>query len=55
MNTIRLVYTYENADAYERHERLSMSDTEYAEAAGGMPFVDGTIVYSIYRLVEVAG
>lgn len=55
MNTIRLVYTYPDADAYERHERLSMGDTEYAEAAGGMPFVDGTINYCIYRLVEVAG
>jgi hypothetical protein len=53
MNTVRLVYTYPDLNGYERHEANSLADTEYAKAASGMPFVDGTITYSVFNVVEV--
>ncbi len=53
MNTIRLVYTYPDADGYARHETRSIEDPDYGEAAGGMPFVDGTIVYTIFSPLAV--
>jgi hypothetical protein len=51
MNTIRLVYTYPDLNAYERDEARTAEDREYARAAGAMPFVDGTLTYALYRVV----
>lgn len=52
MNTIRMVFRYPDLAAYERDEASSSVDAEYARIAGEMPFVDGTLRYSIYRAVE---
>ena len=52
MNSIRLVYTYENLAAYEEHEARTLQDPGYAEAASAMELVDGTITYSVFREVE---
>lgn len=52
MNTIRLVYAYPSADGYVQHEHDSMADPEYARAAGGMPFVDGTLQYTVYHPLD---
>lgn len=52
MNTVRLVYRYPDAEGYLRHERNSMGDAGYAEAASGMPFVDGTLTYTIYHPLD---
>jgi hypothetical protein len=52
MNTVRLVYTYDDLVAYERHEARTAADREYARVAMAMPFTEGTIVYTIYRALE---
>ncbi|MCL4543079.1 MAG: NIPSNAP family protein [Chloroflexi bacterium] len=52
MNTIRLVYTYDDLSAYEEHEARTLRDTGYAQAASGMGFVDGTLIYTVYRQVD---
>lgn len=52
MNTIRLVYQYPDVEGYLRHERNSTDDAGYAEAASGMPFVDGTLTYTIYHPLD---
>ncbi len=52
MNSIRLVYRYEDLAAYEEHEARTLGDPGYAEAASGMEFVDGTLTYSVFREVE---
>jgi hypothetical protein len=52
MNTIRLVYEYPSVDGYLQHESNSVADPEYAKAAGGMPFVDGTLQYVIYHPMD---
>jgi hypothetical protein len=49
MNTVCLVYSYLDLAEYERHEARAAEDRDYAEAASGMPFIDGTLSYSIYR------
>lgn len=49
MNTIRFVYTYEDLAAYQDHEARTMRDRGYAEVASGMGFVDGSLIYTIYR------
>lgn len=52
MNSIRLVYRYDNLAAYEHHEALTLHDVGYAEAAAGMEFVEGTLTYSVFREVQ---
>ncbi|HEY8775125.1 MAG TPA: NIPSNAP family protein [Gaiellaceae bacterium] len=52
MNLVRLVFAYPDAAAYEEEEARDASDPEYGRAASAMPFVEGTLVYEIYRLVE---
>ncbi len=54
MNTIRLIYTYDDLTAYEQHEARTMRDPGYAEAAAAMEFADGTITYSLFRVAETA-
>jgi hypothetical protein len=49
MNTIRLVYQYDELTQYDEHELKAMTDREYGQIAGEMGFVDGTISYTIYR------
>ena len=52
MNHVRLVFAYPDLAAYEREEARDSLDPEYAEVAGAMPFVDGTIRYEIYRELD---
>jgi hypothetical protein len=52
MNTVRLVYTYADLAAYERHEARTAQDREYARVAAAMPFAEGTIAYAIFREVS---
>jgi hypothetical protein len=52
MNHVRLVFTYPDIAAYEREEARDSLDPEYARLAGGMPFVDGTLEYAIYRELD---
>ena len=51
MNLIRLVYSYQDLAAYEEHEARTGEDREYARVASAMPFLEGTITYTIYRIV----
>lgn len=52
MNSIRLVYRYDNLAGYEEHEARTLLDPGYAKAASAMKFVDGTLTYSIFREIE---
>lgn len=52
MNVIRLSYQYPDVEGYLRHEQNSMDDEDYAAAASGMPFVDGTLTYTIYHPLD---
>jgi hypothetical protein len=52
MNTVRLVFRYPDLNAYEKEEARDAGDSEYARVAAGMPFVDGTLAYEIYRETE---
>jgi hypothetical protein len=49
MNTVRLVYRYEDLTRYNDHEFKAMTDREYGRVADAMGFVDGTLTYTIYR------
>ncbi len=51
MNRVRLVYTYPDLAEYERDEGRVASDREYGRVALEMPFVDGTVSYSVFRVV----
>jgi hypothetical protein len=51
MNEVRMVFEYPDLSAYEAEEREDAVDPKYAELAGAMPFVDGTIEYAIYAPV----
>lgn len=52
MNHVRLVFTYADLAVYEREEARDALDPEYAKVAGAMPFVEGTIRYEIYRVLD---
>jgi hypothetical protein len=49
MNTVRLVFVYPDLNAYEREEASDAADAEYGRVAGAMAFVEGTLVYEVYR------
>jgi hypothetical protein len=49
MNTVRLVYRYDELSSYDEHEFRAMTDREYGQIAGAMGFIDGTLTYAIYR------
>jgi hypothetical protein len=51
MNTVRLVYRYDELSRYDEHEFKAMTDREYGQVAGAMGFVDGSLSYAIYRQV----
>ncbi len=51
MNTIRLIYTYEDLNGYEDHETRTLTDREYAEVGQQMGFVVGSVRYEIYRQI----
>jgi hypothetical protein len=49
MNTVRLVFSYPDLNAYEQEEAADSVDPEYARLAAAMPFIEGTLRYEIYR------
>jgi hypothetical protein len=51
MNTVRLVYRYDDPSRYDEHEVRAMTDQQYGKLAGAMGFVDGTIAYTVYRQI----
>ncbi len=51
MNTVRLVYTYEDLNGYEEHETRTLTDREYAEVGQQLGFVNGSVRYEVYRQV----
>ncbi|MDA8202590.1 MAG: NIPSNAP family protein [Chloroflexi bacterium] len=51
MNSVRLVYAYEDLAAYERDEARVATDREYGRVAMEMPLVEGTITYRLFRVV----
>ena len=51
MNTIRLVYAYEDLNRYEEHETRTLTDREYAEAGQQLGFVAGSVHYEVYRQI----
>ena len=51
MNTVRLVYRYEDLSQYAEHETRTMDDREYGKIAGEMGFADATISYAIYQQI----
>lgn len=52
MNHVRLVFEYPDLALYEREEARDSADQEYAQVAGAMPFVEGTLRYEIYRELD---
>jgi hypothetical protein len=54
MNVVRLVFSYPDLNTYESEEARDASDPEYARIAGGMPFVEGTLAYELYRDIDTA-
>lgn len=52
MNHVRLIFAYPDLAAYEREEARDAADSDYARIAAGMPFVEGTLDYAIYRALE---
>ncbi len=51
MNTIRLVYTYEDLNGYEEHETRTLTDRDYAEVGQQLGFVNGSVRYEVYRQI----
>ena len=51
MNEIRMVFEYGDLAVYEQEERDDAVDPEYGRLASAMPFVDGTLEYTIYTRV----
>jgi hypothetical protein len=49
MNTVRLVYEYDELSRYDEHELKAMTDRDYGQIAGTMGFADGTLTYTLYR------
>ena len=54
MNTVRLVFSYPDLNTYEREDGRDATDPEYGRIASGMPFVEGTLAYEIYRDIDTA-
>lgn len=51
MNAVRLVFSYQDLAQYEQDEASAAVDREYGRVASMMPFVDGSLAYSLYRQV----
>lgn len=51
MNTVRLVYSYDDLNGYEAHEVRTLTDRAYAEIAQQMVLVAGSVHYEVYRLL----
>jgi hypothetical protein len=49
MNTVRLVYRYDELSQYDEHEFRAMTDREYGQIAAEMGFTGDTLTYAIYR------
>ena len=49
MNTVRLVFRYDELSQYDEHEVRAMTDREYGQIAGAMGFVAETLAYAVYH------
>lgn len=49
MNSVLLVYRYDDARAFEEEDRATAEDSGYGPVASAMPYRDGTIVYELFR------
>ena len=54
MNSVRLVFHYDDLGEYEREESRASRDPEYGKVASAMPF-EGAIVYNIFQVEEGRG
>jgi hypothetical protein len=51
MNTVRLVFRYDDLSQYAEQEARTLEDREYGKVAGEMGFADGTVTFAIYRQI----
>ncbi|MFQ5871054.1 MAG: NIPSNAP family protein [Candidatus Geothermarchaeales archaeon] len=49
MNTVLMVYRYDDSAAYEEEEAATARDKGYAEVASQMPYLEGTIYYELFK------
>ncbi len=49
MNTVLMIYVYEDMKAYEEEEVSTAGDREYARIASQMPYLEGTIHYELFK------
>lgn len=49
MNTVRLVYRYDDLSHYEQQEVDTLHDREYGKVAAAMCFASGSLSYTIYH------
>ncbi|MDA8394959.1 MAG: hypothetical protein M0T72_06910 [Candidatus Dormibacteraeota bacterium] len=52
MNTICLVYTYDDLNGYADHEPRTLTDHAYAKAGQQMGFIDSSLRHEIYRQIS---
>jgi hypothetical protein len=52
MNTVRLVYRYDNPSEYAAQESRTLHDREYGKIAGELGFTDHSVSYTIYQRVS---
>lgn len=51
MNTVRLVYRFDDLAQYAEHETRAVDDLEYGKIAGEMGFTARTLNYEIYQQI----
>jgi hypothetical protein len=49
MNTVRLVFRYDDLAQYAEQEAAGLTDPEHGRLAGEMGFVEGTVTFAIYQ------
>lgn len=49
MNTVRLVFRYDDLAQYAEQEAAGLTDPEHGRLAGEMGFTEGTVTFTIYR------
>jgi hypothetical protein len=49
MNTVRLVFRYDDLTQYAEQEAAGLTDPEHGRLAGEMGFVEGTVTFAVYQ------
>jgi hypothetical protein len=52
MNTVRLVYRYDDPSEYAEQESRTLHDREYGKVADELGFTDDSVSYTIYQRVS---